>query len=150
MFFPDITYAYQFPKDTSGPTLETFVRETTNSDTLTVLVAGTFQNLPLDKALILTNASAVANPEPGGHVRALILTGTTPALNTFRIYQEQETLTPDENLRANWQGAVCILGGGPGTVQLQWSATFNTAVAANVLQASVSGYIIPRANIANA
>ena len=146
---PDIAYSFVQPKDVSGPTLESTHRTADNSVTSTVVLGGTLQDLPVDRAFVLTNASALALPGAAQGVVQLRIVGTTPALNVFDIFQERFLMTAGKAETAVWQGELIILGGGQGVVQVQWQGNFDAGANANRVIGSFSGYTIPRANIAN-
>lgn len=147
--FPDIVYAFQFPKDTSGPTIESAHRHADNSVATTILVGATFQNLAADKALVLTNVTATCIPGAAQACTFIDVRATTPALNVFRVAQESKAGVANQQEDLNWQGELIVLGGGTGVVQVQVQALFDAGAVANRIISSISGYVIPRANIAN-
>ena len=148
---PDIAYAFVQPKDVSGPTLEATHRRANLAAAATLIVGASLLDLPIDRAFVLTNATARGFPDAGNRLAALRLVGTTPALNVFEIAQFvfNPALINGQQGTANWQGELVILGAGNLTVQCQWQAEFTLAAQPNSMISGISGYTIPRANIAN-
>jgi len=145
MLAPDLTYSFRQPKDTSGPTFETFSRQATVSDTsasLTIAVS----DLPKDRMLALSNVTILGQPGLTQGVSSMRLHGTTPAGLSFDIFRFNEPLVTDLQRSLNWQGQIFLLGGGSGVTILTASGSFDAGVAANNLHIGAFGIVMPRAN----
>lgn len=144
---PDITYRFARPIDTASPTFEVYSR--TDSDTQAAIgVSVGFFGLPKDRVLVLSNATLLADPGATQNVsdmRMEFLTAT--GLNV--PFARGQAGAGDQRRIENWQGEIYIFGQGPDLFNLLFNATFNAAVNPNLLNASASGVVIPRANMAS-
>ena len=150
---PDVTYAYQFPKDTSGPTIEIVHRGGNDEDqqaASTLLIGATLANLPTDKVFILSAACLVGTPGAGQVLNRLRGVGTRPDLTTFDVISARfNPVLPAATAGTfMWRGTVWIAGGGPGTTQFQLSANFDAGGVNNTFRSWFTGFVVPRANAA--
>jgi len=144
---PEITYRYIYPKDIAGPTFEILTR----SLSLTASAASLnipLNDIPLDKVLVLNNASLLAGPDATQVAQILRFEGVTAAGLTFTIAESREVTVAGLAMALNWSGEVFLAGGGRGNTTVNVFGNFDSGAQPNFLQGSFSGTIIPRANIA--
>jgi len=145
MLTPDLTYSFRAPKDVSGPTFEVLTRQFDLSDTSATLIF-TFDDLPKDRMLVLSNVAILANPGAGQSVIGMGLHGITAAGMQFDISRFAQAIVADLTESFNWQGQVFITGGGRGTTCVRITVSFSSGVAANTCAVGIHGVVIPRAN----
>jgi len=143
---PDVTYRYLYPKDVSGPTFEILSRSFSSGATAAATITETLTGVPLDRILVLTNATIEGLPGAAQTIDEMVIQGTTQAGLTYNIAVARPLLAATEGATLNWAGEVYIQGGGAGSATIRLSCVFNAGVAANSLFASLSGIVIPRGN----
>lgn len=130
-----------------SPTLELISRDITVTASLASVVTS-FGTLAVDRLLILTNIAGKVEPGATQDTTGLIVQGFTGAGAPFNIFRLVFAGTADLDEAFNWQGEVMMRGRGREMPTLRATAAFNAGVAANQLEFFFSGYIIPRANVA--
>ncbi|MEE8609034.1 MAG: hypothetical protein V3S55_15630 [Nitrospiraceae bacterium] len=144
---PEITYRYLYPKDVAGPTFEVLIRALNFSDTATV-VPILFTGIPKDKILVLTNAMLQADPGATQACTRLTLSGFSSAGALFDIAGVSPDANADEVITLNWQGELFLSGGVEGQSVVRANAVYDAGVAANRIDLSFHGIVIPKANVA--
>lgn len=144
---PEITYRFQYRRDTAGPTFEIVHRTFTLSDT-DATMQSRLSIIPLDKVLVLSNIAVQANPGATQAVDDIRVSGFTPAGLEFNISRFVAPGTADANVSFNWQGEVYIHGREPKAFNVQVFVTFDAGANANVVDTTISGIVIPRGNAA--
>lgn len=130
-----------------SPTLELISRDISKTESA-VSVVTEFVTLAVDRLFILTNISGKVEPGATQDTTGLIVQGFTGAGAPFNIFRLVFPGTTDLDEAFNWQGEVMMRGRGREMPTLRATAAFNSGVAANQLEFFFSGYIIPRANVA--
>jgi len=130
-----------------SPTLELISRDISETASATSVVSS-FSELAVDRLLILTNISGKLEPGATQGTTGLIVQGFTGAGAPFNVLRLVFPGTADLDEAFNWQGEVMMRGRGRAMVTFRGTAAFSAGVAANQLEMYFSGYIIPRANVA--
>jgi len=146
---PEITYAFNTPKDVAGPTAEVLSRVLNTSGlaaSLTVSVTG----IPRDRILILQNVAIESFPDALQSVNQIRIQGFTGAGQQFEIARTRPStpLAVSEGLTFNWQGSVWLHGRAGNQVAVSVVSTYNAGVTENFLSVGLQGIVIPRGNVA--
>lgn len=135
------------PGDFGSISFELIQRKITTSGTATGLTAA-FSDLAKDKLLVLTNMSGILEPGTGQGNVAVAVNGYGGGGSFHDIFRLVFAETADLSDAFNWQGTVVFRGRGPGEKTIGADAVFDSGVNSNTVRLSITGYIIPRANVA--
>jgi len=133
--------------DERSVTIETINRETGVTASATT-INNEFTSLANDRIFVLTNISGILLPGAAQGVASVtcsVFTASGAGVDVFRLVYPA---TADLDETFNWQGEVWVRGRGGTDRVFQVQAKFSAAVAANTNNMAFSGYIIPRANVA--
>lgn len=146
MLTPEITYRYTLPKDVAGPTFEIF-HQTENTTAAAAQIFRRASGIPKDRILIVSNIILHADPGATQACIELSARAFTQAGIAFQVDQLDFAVVADLNHNLSWQGELWLPGRGGVANMLEFRATFDAGVNANVLETCLQGVLIPRGNV---
>ncbi len=153
MRIPELVYQFVRPLDSAGPTYELYQRRQGPTAFNGAQLFFDFRDVAKDRVLVVSNIVIIASPGGVVDVQGITLIGITQAGRTIIIDRRFFTVPAaagDTDQALNWTGEIALLGGGQGNLTVSGIVDFSAANAANSIDMSVFGTMIPRGNIAQA
>lgn len=139
MKFPEWLYSL-LPGD-AGTQLISIIWREASSAVANASVSVTMFVVPKDKVLVLTNVTGLFDPGAAqGCFERRVMADPPEGTTRYNILHSITGGTADVVTDANWQGEVII----PGGWKVKVEGTFTAAIAANLVEGEMHGYLVPR------